>query len=235
MSPRKRKSDAYVEAVLEDRPLPHGRLDDPEDVAAVRAAIELRAATPLADTPDDAFIAGLGARLSEAVSGGAPVPVPEATAGARRAGPSRRAFLAGAAAAALAGAGGVVLDRTEFAPTGPSQAQAELAPHQGTWVAVAAEADLGATAQAFTTGTVAGFVSDQAGAPVAVSGVCTHLGCLLAINAAAGRLDCPCHQTAFSFDGTVISYELPARPPPLPRIQARRQNGSIEVLVPPPP
>lgn len=233
MSPRKRKSDAYVEAVLEDRPLPRGRLDDPEDVDALRAAIELRAAAPGVDTPDGAFIAGLGARLSEGLSGGAPSRLSEGTRTARPAGPSRRAFLAGAAAAALAGAGGVVLDRTVFAPSSSSQAQAELAPHQGTWVPVAAETDLGATARAFTTGTVVGFVTDQAGAPVAVSGVCTHLGCLLRVNAPAGRLDCPCHQTAFSYDGRVISYELPAKPPPLPRIQARRQNGTIEVLVPP--
>jgi Rieske Fe-S protein len=99
---------------------------------------------------------------------------------------------------------------------------------------VAAETELGAAAKPFSTGAVVGFVSDQSGVPVAVSGACTHLGCLLRMNAPAGRLDCPCHRTAFSYDGKVISFELPAKPPPLPRIQARRNNGSIEVLVPPP-
>jgi Rieske Fe-S protein len=225
MSPRKRKSDAFVEAVLGDRPLPQGRIDDPEDVAALRAAIELRAGMEGADLPDEDFIAGLAGRLSDARQGGR-----------RPGGTSRRAFLTGAAAAVAAGAGGVVLDRTVFGSgaSQPAQSQAELAPDQGQWVPVAAETDLGGAAKQFAAGAVVGFVSDQSGVPVAVSGSCTHLGCLLRMNAPAGRLDCPCHRTAFSYDGTVISFELQTKPPPLPRIQARRQNGSIEVFVPPP-
>jgi Rieske Fe-S protein len=225
MSPRKRKSDAFVEAVLADRPLPQGRIDDPEDVAALRAAIALRAGIEGADVPDQDFVAGLASRLSDAERGGR-----------RRAGTSRRAFLTGAAAAVAAGAGGVVLDRA-LSGTGSSQAsqhQAELAPTQGQWVPVAAQSDLGGGPKQFATGAVVGFVSDQSGVPVAVSGSCTHLGCLLRLNAPAGRLDCPCHRTAFSYDGKVISYELPAKPAPLPRIQARHQNGSVEVFVPPP-
>ena len=223
MSPRKRKSDAFVEAVLADRPLPQGRIDDPEEVAALRAAIELRAATRGADVPGDDFVAGLAGTLGEPQRG------------AIRPGPSRRAFLMGAAAAVAAGGAGVVLDRTLLSPgpSQPTQARAELAPSQGQWIAVAAEQDLGATAKPFATGTVVGFVSDQSGQPVAVSGTCTHLGCLLAINAPEGRLDCPCHRTSFSYDGKVISFELDTKPAPLPRIQARRQNGSIEVFVPP--
>ncbi|HYR61407.1 MAG TPA: Rieske 2Fe-2S domain-containing protein [Actinomycetota bacterium] len=228
MRPRKRKSDAFVEAVLGDRPLPQGRIDDPEDVAVLQAAIELRAGREGADVPDEDFIAGLAGRLSRGGNGG--------RAGSRRAGTSRRAFLTGAAAAVAAGAGGIVLDRTVFGSgtSEPSQAQAELAPDQGQWVTVAAETDLGSAAKQFATGAVVGFVSDQGGVPVAVSGTCTHLGCLLRINAPAGRLDCPCHRTAFSYDGKVISFELQTKPPPLPRILARRQGGSIEVFVPPP-
>jgi Rieske Fe-S protein len=225
MSPRKRKSDAFVEAVLEDRPLPQGRIDDPEDVAALRAAIELRAGVEGADMPDEDFIAGLAGRLSDAGKGGS-----------RSAGTSRRAFLTGVAAAVAAGAGGVVVGRTVLGSgtSHPTQGQAQLSPDQGQWVPVAAETDLGGAAKPFATGAVVGFVSDQSGVPVAVSGSCTHLGCLLRINASAGRLDCPCHRTAFSYDGKVISFELATKPPALPRIQARRQNGSIEVFVPPP-
>jgi len=224
MSPRKRKTEALVEAVLDDRPLPAGRIDDPEDLAALRAAIELRAAQPGADRPDMAFLADLGERVR---SGRGPRVAPV----------SRRGFLAGAAAAVAAGAAGVVLDRTVLGSRSSTTGghQVELAPDHGQWVAVAAEGDLGGgVAKPFTTGGVAGFVSEQAGVPVAVSGICTHLGCLLRINGSAGRLDCPCHATAFSYDGAVVSYELSSKPAPLPRIQARRTSGSIEVFVPPP-
>ena len=223
MSPRKRKTEALVEAVLDDRSLPAGRIDDPEDLAALRAAIELRAAQPGADRPDEAFLADLGERV-------------RSRRGPRAAPVSRRGFLAGAAAAVAAGAAGVVLDRTVLGSGSSTAArhQAELAPDHGHWVAVAAEGDLGGVAKPFTTGGVAGFVSEQAGVPVAVSGICTHLGCLLRVNASAGRLDCPCHATAFSYAGAVVSYELSSKPAPLPRIQARRTNGSIEVFVPPP-
>lgn len=226
MSPRKRKTDAMIEAVLGDRPLPSGRLDDPEDVAALRAAIELRAAQSGADRPDEAFVGDLRERLQ---SGASQRP--------RIGAVSRRGFLAGAAAAVAAGAAGVVLDRTVLGSGSSTAAghQAALAPDHGQWVAVTAEADLaGGTAKSFATGSVVGFVSQNAGNPVAVSGICTHLGCLLRLNAAAGRLDCPCHATAFSYDGAVVSYELATKPAPLPRIQARRMSGRIEVFVPPP-
>src|SRR6266700_3201199 len=119
MSPRKRKSDAFVEAVLDDRPLPQGRIDDPDDLAALRAAIELRAGREGADLPDQDFIAALADRLSDEGKGGTrPATSRPAT--------SRRAFLAGTAAAVAAGAAGIVLDRTVFGSgsTPPTRAQA---------------------------------------------------------------------------------------------------------------
>jgi Rieske Fe-S protein len=40
---------------------------------------------------------------------------------------------------------------------------------------------------------------------------CTHRGCEVALNAVAGRLDCPCHGSRYALDGTVL--EGPAERP----------------------
>jgi Rieske Fe-S protein len=73
-------------------------------------------------------------------------------------------------------------------------------------------------------------IQAELGAIAALSGVCTHLGCLLQLNAAARRLDCPCHSAAFSFDGSVLFKHMPDALPPLPLMESRIRNGQIEVL-----
>src|SRR5829696_5155469 len=45
---------------------------------------------------------------------------------------------------------------------------------------------------------------DQDGRLHAVSGRCTHLGCLVAWNAAEHTWDCPCHGSRYTYDGQVI-------------------------------
>jgi glycine/D-amino acid oxidase-like deaminating enzyme/nitrite reductase/ring-hydroxylating ferredoxin subunit len=45
---------------------------------------------------------------------------------------------------------------------------------------------------------------DAAGGLHAVSGVCTHLGCVVGWNPAEGSWDCPCHGSRFAPDGAVI-------------------------------
>jgi glycine/D-amino acid oxidase-like deaminating enzyme/nitrite reductase/ring-hydroxylating ferredoxin subunit len=45
---------------------------------------------------------------------------------------------------------------------------------------------------------------DQDGRLHAVSGRCTHLGCLVAWNAAERSWDCPCHGSRYTYDGQVI-------------------------------
>jgi nitrite reductase/ring-hydroxylating ferredoxin subunit len=56
---------------------------------------------------------------------------------------------------------------------------------------------------------------DQDGRLHAVSGRCTHLGCLVAWNAAERTWDCPCHGSRYSYDGQVIQgpavKNLPAK------------------------
>jgi Rieske Fe-S protein len=40
---------------------------------------------------------------------------------------------------------------------------------------------------------------------IALSGICTHLHCVLTWNGARQRLDCPCHRGAFDINGNVAA------------------------------
>jgi nitrite reductase/ring-hydroxylating ferredoxin subunit len=98
---------------------------------------------------------------------------------------------------------------------------------------MAADAIPDGTAARFATSTTIGFVVNDRGRLSAVSGVCTHQGCLLR-QEAAGRLECPCHRAAFDLRGTPLYHEQRAPLAPLPRIDVRANSGRIEVFVPPP-
>jgi Rieske Fe-S protein len=221
---RRRRADVdqMVEAVLAGRPLPSGRLD-PADVDALRAAIELRAGRPGADQPDEPFITDLRRRIDTAVSG----PSPSARI-------PRRALLAGAAGTVAAGLAGAVIDShlRSTSPPAPA-ASGEIVPDDGQWVPVASLADLaGGKVKRFATATTVGFVTTSGAEVAAVSGVCTHQGCLLRLNEAAGRLDCPCHRTAFGIDGKLLFNQLQTPPAPLPQIQVRTSDGQVEAFLP---
>ena len=86
--------------------------------------------------------------------------------------------------------------------------------------------------QRFATSTTVGFVVNRGGTISAVSGACTHQGCLLTLNQPVGRLDCPCHRTSFALDGSLLLYQLKRAPAPLPTISVRRRNGNVEALLP---
>jgi Rieske Fe-S protein len=63
---------------------------------------------------------------------------------------------------------------------------------------------------------------DDDGRLHALSGRCTHLGCLVTWNAAERTWDCPCHGSRYTYEGTVIQGpavdnlqpKLLAEPPP---------------------
>jgi cytochrome b6-f complex iron-sulfur subunit len=48
---------------------------------------------------------------------------------------------------------------------------------------------------------------------------------------ASRNLNCPCHQTAFSWSGKVLYYRLKAAPANLPTIPSRVKDGQIELFV----
>jgi nitrite reductase/ring-hydroxylating ferredoxin subunit/plasmid stabilization system protein ParE len=210
------------------------------EAAELRAAITLRAARPGAGAPREEFLTDLHNRLAAHVAGpGADPPdggSPDADLPGNPRLVSRRRLVAttgiAAGAAAVVGAGA---DRLLDAPAeGTVEAAPTLEPNVGQWRTVAASAELPeGGAAGFDLGSVAGFVARQGGEVAAVSAMCTHLGCRLALNAPARRLDCPCHQTSFALGGQLLTHQLPAAPAPLPRFRVREQDGSVQVFAPP--
>jgi cytochrome b6-f complex iron-sulfur subunit len=149
--------------------------------------------------------------------------------------PRRRQVVIGTSVAAASAAAGLVVGRNLLAPTETRQAtpQGELEPNAGTWRPVGASVDLPeGGALAFDLGSVNGFVHRTDAKLQAVSGVCTHQGCKLWLDAPESRLRCPCHSTSFSLAGTTVTHQLPIAPPPLPKLQVREINGVIEVFAP---
>ena len=189
----------------------------PDELAAMKAAVELRASRPGADLPDPAFVDRLGRRLREDLTG-----EPR-----RRALTRRRLLLSAGTAAAAAVAGGVAGaagDRL-LGAAGPR----ELVPEGATWQPVMAVAAVPAgRAVRFSTGAVEGFVVNHRGRYLALSAVCTHLGCLL--QEGDGRLNCPCHRTTFGLDGAVVEHELSRGPASLPSLRTRVRAGHVEVF-----
>lgn len=225
-----RRVNAFVEALLRNR-RPKKFKPDADDAEVMRAAIELRASQPEEARPRPEFVADLRRQLHRDLSDDT---TPGDQLASRRV--SRRRLLEGVGIAAAAVTAGVILDR-EVLDTGHTttpNAEHQLVPDKGTWQPVAATTDLtNGQVAPFKTSSTVGFVVNDAGTVRAVSGVCTHQGCLLRQNPTAARLECPCHRASFALDGKVISHELRQPPPPLPRLSVRERDGQVEVYTPP--
>jgi nitrite reductase/ring-hydroxylating ferredoxin subunit len=216
----------YVDDLLRGR-RPKPFAPDDFEAAQVRTAIELQAARMGSDAPRPEFLADLHGRLAEQM-GDKQVTRLRAT---------RRQVIVGtsaAAAAVAAGAtAGVVGDQLVAGRRNQDDVSSELQPTDGTWQHVAASADVrDGDMHPFDIGSVVGFVRRINGQPEAISGVCTHQGCRLWFDRPDDSLRCPCHSTSFSPTGQVLTHALPISPKPLPRLEVREQNGSIEVFAP---
>jgi nitrite reductase/ring-hydroxylating ferredoxin subunit len=219
----------YVDDLLDGRrPRPFDA--DRFEAEQLRTAIELRAARTGSDAPSEGFLTDLQRRLAARIPGAweTPDPLngPHAT---------RRQVVVAASAAAFAGSAGTVAGAAteRVAPDGHSRADGPaMQPSDGSWQVVAASADVPAgVMHPFDVGSVVGFVRRVNGQPEAISGVCTHQGCRLWFDQALDRLRCPCHSTSFSPTGQVLSHLLRIAPDPLPRLEVRERDGSIEVFV----
>jgi nitrite reductase/ring-hydroxylating ferredoxin subunit len=219
-----RRVSAFVESLRRNR-RPKPFTPDPDEIDAMRAAIELNNAQPGAALPRAEFVGDLHRRLA------AELDESDNTVDLAAARLSRRRVIGGIAAAAAA-VGGAGVDRDRLNPgSSPSvPAAQELVPDEGQWQPVLAATNLGNGQVArFTTVSTVGFVVNDNGKLSAISGVCTHQGCLLRHNEAAARLDCPCHRASFSLEGDVLHQQFRQPLPPLPHIQVRENNGQIEI------
>lgn len=61
---------------------------------------------------------------------------------------------------------------------------------------------------------------------VAMSNICTHLGCRVRWIAKQGQFFCPCHNGVFDKDGKVLSGPPPR---PLDRYETRVENGQLMI------
>ena len=155
----------------------------------------------------------------------------------QRAGVSRRGLLwggLGAAAAALTGAAvTAALEQSGHAPqTPPAPPTSALVPAgAGTWVAVARLASVPpGSVTRFEAGAVIGYLQHRADGFIALSGVCTHMACLLQWNGGNQTFDCPCHGGRFLANGEAA----PGAPyvyPPLPAIQTKVEAEQVWVYV----
>lgn len=207
------------------------------DVGQLRAAITLRAAQPGSPAPREQFVTDLHRRLSAELAREQGGEIVEPVAPARPVvdGTRRRLVAAGSIAAAAAAVGAVV-DHALTTRGGALSAggQQTLIPTTGAWRTVSTSADLAeGGVQRFDLGTVVGFVARSDGQLRAVSGICTHLGCRLALDAPARRLDCPCHTTSFALNGQLLRHQLPIAPAPLPQLEVRETDGQVQIYAPP--
>ena len=222
---KERRLANFVESLRRNR-RPKAFTPEPDDVDAMRAAIELSNAQPGAALPSAEFVSDLHRRLAAQLdeTGAA-----DEIAAARL---SRRRVISGIGAVAAAAVVGGVVDRELLGPgSSPTVPTAqELVPDEGAWQPVVAAANLGDGQVArFSTASTIGFVVNDNGNLSAISGVCTHQGCLLRHNQAEGRLDCPCHRASFSLQGDVVRQQFRRPLPPLPHIQVREVDGQIEI------
>jgi Rieske Fe-S protein len=63
---------------------------------------------------------------------------------------------------------------------------------------------------------------------IGLSGVCTHLNCVLAWNGEQRSLDCPCHQSSFDLNGNVVTGPASKS---LQRYETETRLGKIYVRV----
>jgi len=242
----------YIESLrLNRRPQPMGPLTE-QDVPVYRMAAFFRAAPAGAAEPDPAFLDALRLRI-EAAAAAPPMtpPAAEATptspAGeppaqptavsleqrrAQRRAVTRRSILGAglaAAAAAVGVAAGAHMQHQIQDAQYPDANTPLVPPEAGAWVAVAAVDSIPVGAvRRFTTDTLIGFLRRTDAGFTALSGVCTHMACVLAWNDRDRTYDCPCHGGRFSEDGASANVS-PVGYQPLPRIQTKVEDGQVWV------
>ena len=219
--------DETIDRLLAERGLT-SPAPSPDEAELWRVAALLKQARPDLAAPRPAFVAALAARVRAA-----------SVQPANRL--SRRQALAASAGALAAGAAGFAVGRltdphavtsTSAAANPPAQPARELTLVNGEWSRVARcdEVPPGKVVP-FTAGAIMGHLISHDGSYVALSAICTHMGCVLRWEDADNRFVCPCHNAWFGTDGVIIpTPDYPWTPPPLPRLQVKVEDEQVWVL-----
>lgn len=108
------------------------------------------------------------------------------------------------------------------------------------WVKLTPMSEVGASPTAFTISAekINGFMKENVqatifawtenGQPVAMTNVCTHLGCPVAWTPSDSEFHCPCHGSIFDKEGQVVHGPAPKA---LPRFDTKVENGDLYVMV----
>jgi nitrite reductase/ring-hydroxylating ferredoxin subunit len=212
--------DKHVEDLLQDRRPERTPLADEDALRARQTAAMLRAAKPGAGLPSKEFLERMQGSIHEWVGERSARPQPTAR-------PSRRSLLLTGAAGIAAGVA-AVLGIQQVAKPAPKTAR-QLVEQNGSWKPVTALADLPeATPVAFRSGAIEGFLIRQGQDVKGLSGVCTHMACILNYSKFRDRFECPCHGATFEKDGQPTNYSSPLSP--LPSLQVRVEKGQVQVF-----
>jgi len=210
--------DGFLDAILDER-RPEALAHTGDEVRERLVAAQLRLAADGVEEARPEFLASLQRTVEQELVKQSP---------SRRRPLSRMGFLR--AAATFAGGAGIGVASVEAV----AAAHQEARPHDlvvagnDRWYAVARvdEVPPGGT-KSFTAGGVMGFLVNDGGRLRAVSAICTHMGCRLKADQAAGELRCLCHDSRFNRRGEVLSGMAPS---PLPEIALRLDGGVVYAL-----
>jgi cytochrome b6-f complex iron-sulfur subunit len=212
--------DQHVEDLLQDRRPERTPLADEDALRARQTAAMLRAAKPGAGLPSKEFLERMQGSIHEWVGERSAQPQPAAR-------PSRRSLLLTGAAGIAAGVA-AVLGIQQVGKESPKTA-GRLVAQNGSWKPVKAMADLPeATPVAFRSGAIEGFLIRQGQEVKGLSGICTHMACILNFSKFRDRFECPCHGATFEKDGQPTNYSSPLSP--LPALQVRVEKGQVQVF-----
>ncbi len=213
-----------------------------DEAQAYQMAAFFRAAAPDAAEPDATFVTSLRKQLmqeppqvqhGDASTAPQPLAGTEHPVGRRQSEVTRRGLLGvgiGAAAAFIGAAAGAAVERElegRGASTAPAPSVSIVPDGRGTWVAVAVVSELPVgSVRRFVTDSLVGFVRHTAEGFSALSGTCTHMGCLLQWNGGERTFDCPCHGGRFTEDGSSAASS-PVVYRPLPAVATKVEDGRV--------
>ena len=214
------KLEQHVEDLLQDRRPERTPLPDEDALRARQTAAMLRAAKPGAGLPSKEFLERMQGSIHELVSERSARPQASER-------PSRRSLLLTGAAGIAAGVAAVL--GIQQVGKGSPKTAGPLVERDGSWRPVKALADLPeATPVAFRSGAIEGFLIRQGQEVKGLSGICTHMACILNYSKFRDRFECPCHGATFEKDGQPTNYSSPLSP--LPALQVRVEKGQVQVF-----